>query len=335
LKNPNPRMSRSEFFEYIGGSLELDGNAFVVPVNPTTRKGTPLALYPLRPDLVQVDEVKLNGIYQFRYTYTPAMDGELVEEPTTYLENEIIHIKLYNPVNGLRGAGPITAARNPMDRSNASEKWNYSLQKNSAKQSGILTTDQGIANANQKEQLEKKRDSMIGMLNAGKPPVLTNGLKWQSISLSPLDMDWLQGDQNADVKIARAFRVPGQKIGIPGSMTFANMEQANRALSEDAIVPLGMRILDKLNSKLAPLYGEGLEMLIDIDAIPAMRDSQNDLYTRANTGWWLRVDEKRQMTGYQTVGGKMGNMIMVPAGLIPLDVPPFDIKVICGIAAIV
>lgn len=317
LKNPNPRMNKTEFLEFVGGSLLLGGDSIIVPVNPATRTGPPLALYPLRPDMVQVDEVMRNGILSLRYVYTPTMDGQPLGAPETYYDNEVIHIKLFNPSSGLRGLSAISAARMVIDRSNAGEKWNYATLKNGAKIPGVLTTDKEV-NSNQKQSLEEKRDKMIGMLNAGKPPVLTNGVKWQNIALSPLDMDWLNGSVDADVKIARAFRVPGQKLGIPGSQTYANMEQANRALSEDNIVPFGFRIFDKLNTKLAPLYGEGLELLIDVDSIPAMRDSQDSLYNRANTAWWITVNQKLTMTGYEEIGPK-GDVIMVPAGLIPFD----------------
>lgn len=317
LKNPNPRMNRREFLETVSGSLLLGGDGIIVPVNPKTREGPPLGLYPLRPDMVNVDEVLVNGIRRIMYTYQPSSDGQPLGKAETYWDNEVIHIKLLNPTNGLRGLGPITAARASTDRSNASEKWNYSLIKNSAKQSGILTTDSPI-DPNQKEQIEKKRDAMIGMLNAGRPPIMTNGLKWQSISLSPFDMDWLAGDKNADEKIARAFRVPNQIVGIPGSQTFANYQEANRCLFETNIIPFGERILEKLTSLLAPRYGEGLELVVDTDNVPAMRESQNDKYNRANTAWWLNINQKLQMTGWETIGPK-GDVMMVPMGLLPLD----------------
>lgn len=317
LKSPNLRMTRGEFLNFVSGSLLLDGNSFIVPVNPKTRTGPPIGLYPLRPDMVRVEEVKVGGISTLRYTYSPSADGQPIAESKTYGEAEIIHIKLYNPLDGLRGLGVVSAARMATDRANAGEKWNYSLLKNSARTTGYLKPPPGTSE-NQKEQILKMRDKMVGMLNAGQVPVMP-GLDWQQISLSPLDMDWLGGGQDADLKIARAFGVPGQKLGIPGSQTYANMEQADRAFYQDNVVPFGMGIIEKFNSNLTPLYSDGLELLIDTDAIPAMRESQNDLYNRANMGWWLSLDQKLQMTGFETVGGKLGSTIFIPANLIPME----------------
>jgi HK97 family phage portal protein len=316
LKNPNPRQNRREFLEYLGGSLLLDGNAFIVPVNPQTRTGPPIGLYPLRPDMVQVEELSINGVIRYRYTYQPSTDGQLLADPKPFWDNEIVHIKLFNPTNGLRGLGPITAARASMDRANASEKWNYSLLKNSARTTGYLKPP-ASATENQKDQIKKIRDGFVGMLNAGQVPVLP-GLDWQQISLSPLDMDWLQGDKNADEKIARAFRVPNQIVGIPGSQTFANYQEANRSLYENNIIPFGERILERLTSALAPSYGEGLGLVVDMDAVPALRENQDSLYARMNTAWWLTVNQKLQATGWETIGAR-GDVMMVPMGLIPLE----------------
>jgi len=46
------------------------------------------------------------------------------------------------------------------------------------------------------------------------------------MSLSPTDMDFGNGKNSAANEICMAFGVPPQLIGMPGSQTFANYEQA-------------------------------------------------------------------------------------------------------------
>jgi phage portal protein BeeE len=50
------------------------------------------------------------------------------------------------------------------------------------------------------------------------------------MSLSPKDMDFLEAKHNAAREIALCFGVPPMLLGIPGDNTYANYQEANRAL---------------------------------------------------------------------------------------------------------
>ena len=69
-----------------------------------------------------------------------------------------------------------------------------------------------------------------GSANAGRPMVLEGGLKWQSLALSPAEMDFAELKAAAARDIALAFGVPPMLLGLPGDSTYANYREANRAL---------------------------------------------------------------------------------------------------------
>src|SRR3546814_5770290 len=66
--------------------------------------------------------------------------------------------------------------------------------------------------------------------NAGRPLLLEGGLKWQALSLSPADIDFLELKHSAAREIAMAFGVPPMLLGLPGDAPYANYREANRAL---------------------------------------------------------------------------------------------------------
>jgi HK97 family phage portal protein len=143
------------------------------------------------------------------------------------------------------------------------------------------------------------------------------GLKWQNIGLSPADMDWLEGMKYTALEVCQVFKVPAQCVGIPDSQTYANMEQAQRSLWENAVKPDAERIINALNQRLVPLFDKNLELFVEWDKVPQLRDSQNDLYTRLGSASWMTVNEKRESCQLEKVPN--GDVILVPAGLIPLE----------------
>ena len=77
-----------------------------------------------------------------------------------------------------------------------------------------------------------------GATNAGRPMLLEGGLKWQALSLSPADMDFVGLKAAAAREIALAFGVPPMLLGLPGDATYANYREANRALWRLTVLPL-------------------------------------------------------------------------------------------------
>jgi HK97 family phage portal protein len=310
LNNPNPEQSKSDFLEYIEGSLCLDGNCYIKIITQLSSK-IPIGLIPLQTNSVEPELKTVGGLQQKVYKYT---SDEGRQE--TYSAGEVIHIKLYNPLSMLKGLGPITAARYAYNQNNQSGVWNHSLLLNSAKPSGILTTD-SVIQEKQEDQIRRMIDKMVGSERAGRPALFHAGLKWQNIGLSPADMDWINGMKFTALQVCMAFKVPAQCVGIPDSQTYANMEQAERSLWQNAVKPDAGRIINAFNQRLTPLFDKNLYLDADWDKVPQLRDSQNDLYNRVKLADWWTINEKRRATQQEDI--EDGDVILVPAGMIPLE----------------
>src|SRR3546814_17560732 len=83
------------------------------------------------------------------------------------------------------------------------------------------------------EQVDRLREelaeSFAGGTNAGRPLLLEGGLKWQALSLSPADMDFLELTHSAAREIAMGFGVPPMRDGLAGEATYANSREAKPA----------------------------------------------------------------------------------------------------------
>ena len=68
--------------------------------------------------------------------------------------------------------------------------------------------------------------------------LLEGGLTWQTMSLSPAEMDFAETRAAAAREIALAFGVPPMLLGIPGDNTYATYKEAHAAFWRLTVLPL-------------------------------------------------------------------------------------------------
>ena len=110
-------------------------------------------------------------------------------------------------------------------------------------------------------------------------------------------MEFIQSKHVAAREIALAFGVPPMLLGIPGDNTYANYQEANRALWRLTLLPLIDRVVAALNGWLAPRFGSDLRLEADKDAIPALAAEREAVWTRIGQAHFLTPNEKRAEPG--------------------------------------
>jgi phage portal protein BeeE len=202
---------------------------------------------------------------------------------TRMAAENVIHIRTMHPLDDHYGLGCLGAASGAVAIHNAAAKWNKALLDNAARPSGALTYDTGDAGALSGEQFDRLRSeldaSFAGAMNAGRPMLLEGGLKWQALSMSPADMDFVALKEGAAREIALAFGVPPMLMGLPGDATYSNYREANKALWRQSILPLADKILTALGQGLKPWF-DGVMLGIDQDKITALAEDRERLCSR-------------------------------------------------------
>jgi HK97 family phage portal protein len=282
--------------ETLAAQLLLHGNAFVQVAKDGA--GKPIELYALRPERVSVLP-DAEG-WPAAYAYTLG-DRKL----TIPLEDEqgwpnLIHLKGYHPADDHYGAGCLAAADEAVAVHNAAAAWNRALLDNAARPSGALmfaADDGGGLTTEQFERLKEELErSYSGMANAGRPMVLEGGLTWQSMALSPAEMDFAELKAAAARDIALAFGVPPMLLGLPGDNTYSNYKEANRALWRLTLLPLAGKILGGLSEGLRPWFPK-LELAVDLDRVPALAEDRQQLWAQVTAADFLEPAEKRALLG--------------------------------------
>jgi HK97 family phage portal protein len=284
--------------ETVASQLLLHGNAFVqILCGPD---GMPIELYALRPERVTIEPDARGWPAAFVYkagetvARLPAQDG--LDRPS------LVHLKTMHPLDDHYGLGCLGAAAGAVAIHNAATKWNKALLDNAARPSGALVYDPGEPGAAlSPEQFDRLRAEMeasfAGSANAGRPMLLEGGLKWQAMSLSPADMDFVGLKAAAAREIALAFGVPPMLLGLPGDNNYANYSEANRALWRLTVLPLTEKILGGIAQGLRAWWPD-LALTPDPDGVPALAADRERLWAQLTQADFLTDGEKRAMLGF-------------------------------------
>ena len=284
--------------ETVAAHLLLHGNAYVQILRDGG--GVPVELFALRPDRVTVEQGADGWPAAYRYKAGDATLVLPVEDADGW--PGVIHIKAFHPADDHYGASALAAAEQAVAIHNAASHWNRALLENAARPSGALVYEPGDNTALTGEQFDRLKAELAaayaGNANAGRPMLLEGGLKWQSLSMSPADMDFAELKAAAARDIALAFGVPPMLLGLPGDNTYSNYREANRALWRLTLMPLAGKILSALAEGLDPWF-PGLKLAVDPDRIPALSEDRERLWSQVSGADFLSIAEKRAMLGLE------------------------------------
>jgi len=228
---PNEDMTVFDFDRLQMVNKVLRGNAYAWIVrDPKT--GRTRERIPLSPDLVSVIQDQGGLIW---YSYADPVSGNLYRIDREDME----HLKGYS-ADGIRGIGVLARAAMTLQTSQAAEQFERSIYLNGGRPSGVLTTETDLSNKS--VPIKDGNGNVIGNIpgkdhirneweklhrgpdNAMRLAVLDNGLKYQPISMSGSDLQFVE---NKDVRVAdlcRFFGVPLHLV-YAGKQSYASNEQ--------------------------------------------------------------------------------------------------------------
>ena len=283
--------------EMLAGALLLHGNAYLQLAADSHDR--PVRLFALRPERVSV-ATGSDG-WPSAYVYRVGGDASRIAARDPLGRRQIAHLKQYDPVDDHYGSGCLDAAIGPASVHNRASRWNKALLDNAARPSGALMYEPADGSSLSSEQFDRLQTELAeqfsGAAQAGRPLLLDGGLKWQALSLTPADMDFVSLKEGAARDVALAFGVPPVLVGLPGDATYANAREAGRALFRHTVLPLAGRILAGIEALLADWAGP-VGLAVDVDRISELAEDRARLWAQVEAATFLSDDEKRAMLGF-------------------------------------
>jgi HK97 family phage portal protein len=202
-RRPNKWMKPHQFKRMLQAQMLLRGNGYALIV-PGVRG--PQALIPLNPDRVETKQLDdMTVVHDWTRN-----NGSKVR----LQQSDVFH--LYGlTLNGYSGVTPLTYARETIGTSLSMQKYVGSTMKRGARVSGAAQMPAGQklsdpAYARLKESLEEFRS---GEDREGDFLLLEEGLEWKAMSLTMVDMQWIESQKLSRSEIAMYFGVPPHMLG--------------------------------------------------------------------------------------------------------------------------
>ena len=270
---PNPEMSSFTFRETLMAQLLLWGNAYSQIIR--NGKGEIIALYPLMSERMKVDRDDAGNIV---YIYNRYGDEPKKETGTVQLDPyHVLHVPGLG-YDGIVGYSPIAMVKNAIGMAISCEEYGASFYANGARPAGVLTTPNHI------NDIERLKESWAanysGARNAGKVPILEEGLRYEPISINPQEAQFLETRRFQIGEIARIYRVPPHMVGDLEKASYSSIEQQSMEFVRYTLDPWLCRWEQAMHRALFT------------------EEQKSRYFFKFNVGGLLRGDYQSRMNGY-------------------------------------
>lgn len=307
--SPNYDQTALDFWEFMSAALELHGNAYA----KIERRGDGaiLSLTPVRPDLVTVRRIG-TGEIEYRWSY----DGKA----SVVMQGDMLHIRGFGG-DALSGASTLSVCRSTFAAATNTDRAASTMFANGAMPSGVLSTDKTLTGPQRKEAEALLIEKFSGAMNAGRPMLLDNGVKWEQLTITPEDAQMLDSRKFSGEEICRLFGIPpamvgygdkssnwgtGKEVDVLGFQKFTLRRRLKRI--EQALQKQLLTYRDRLDGITIEFNIEGL--------LRGDSEARASFYKSGLSDGWLTINQVRALENMAPLEG--GDVARVQMQNVPL-----------------
>ena len=302
--SPNPEMTAFTFWSTIVGCSALTGNAYAQILRDKT--GAVESIWPLHP-------LKTEPFRQADKTLAfKTSDGMAEGTYRLIAAKDILHLPLFS-MDGIKGVGPITAARESFATARAMEKYGARFFANNAQPPSLLIRNGAPPDPKVQTEIRESWRAAHAGENQHSQGFLFGDWKVETIGLNPEDTQFIAARNYTRADIAAMFRIPPQMVGSLERMSNNNWTGQQLAFVTDTLRPIIIRIEQEMQRKL--LSGKGTkDLFVTLDVTERTRgDFEAQIRTLALGRQWgiMTGNECRAELGMNPVGPE-GDILIVP-----------------------
>jgi HK97 family phage portal protein len=308
VDQPDIALPRTAFYNSAIVSLLLEGNLFVRLFS--NGRGEIVNMVVLNPKTV---DVKRNGRGEAVFT----IEGET----KTFTNEEILFIPDVLRPGQMRGVSRVEALKENFGLALALEKFAATFFGNGTNLNGVIEVDQNLT-AEQAENLRNGFDSKHrGWRRGHRTGVLSGGAKFKTTQIDPESSQAIDARRLAVEDVARAFNIPANMLNIPGTTTYASVEQNNLQFITHTLRP----IVQKLESAFSPLMarspgGETAFIKFNLDGLArADLSSRMSAYSVGLQAGFLSINDVRRLEDLSDIDDPAAQNVRVPLANMNID----------------
>jgi HK97 family phage portal protein len=278
---PNEEMTAFTFWKTLVSHYLLWGNMY--EEIERNGAGEVAALWPLRPDRTfprRMIGPSGKGTGKLVYVARSSAGPEVILRP-----DQVGHVMGYS-YDGLRGLSPVALHRESMGLTMASADYGARFFGNDARPGGVLTYPTTLKPEAAKRLKESWEEAHRGGDQSHRVAVLENGVKWEPISMSNEDAQYLLTRIFQLSEISRMYHVPLHKLAELTHATFSNIEDQEIEYVKGAVLPIAEAIEQEIFRKLIkPTMPEGKTFYAEFNLEGAMRGDPESRAKYYDTMW--------------------------------------------------
>lgn len=301
VDQPDVDLSRPAFYSQVITSLLLDGNAFIRVYS--NRKGEIVNLVTLNPTSVTIKRSSLGRLI-----------FEVAGEDKPLTTDEVIYIPDVLRPGQLRGISRVVSLKENFGLALALEKFASTFFGNGTNMAGVIEFP-GNLTQEQADNLRQSFDSRHrGWRNGHKTGVLSGGATFKETQVDPSQSTLIESRRMAVEDVARAFHIPPHLLGLPGTNSYASVEQNNLAWVTHGLRP----IVQKIEGAISPLMsrysgGETAYIRFNLDGLlRADINSRMSAYSTGLQAGYLTINDVRRLEDLRPVTDATADSVRVP-----------------------
>ena len=267
IKNPSPFFTMYDLIELLVSWQQLTGQAYLKKIQ---NNGT-IELLPISPDRIAPIANDNNDTIIKGYEIKN-LKGDTLNDSDFNVDN-VIHFKSLNPANPIEGLSPLQVAGKAVDVDVNQQKWNNTAMANRGVVDAVFTFDRDLPQNVFESITSKLKKMFTGRNNARGIGVIGSNAKFQRVSMTPAEMDFIESRRFNREEIAGIFGIPLPLMGVSDSMTYSNFTSSQRIFWESTLIPILEDLCSTLNNSFKDELG-AYKIAFDLSDVSALRDSE-------------------------------------------------------------
>jgi HK97 family phage portal protein len=240
-QRPNDLMNSFDFWKIIEISAIIKGNGYAEIIR-NAYTGVPIALDYL--DYSDVDVFLKDKKLYYKYK------GRLINSA------DILHFKGFS-FDGLMGVGIVTFAAKQLGITIDAQTYQQEVYKDRGLGYGVIESDLKVDVTN-KKAIEEGFTAKMATSNKFKVPMLDEGMKYKSITISPAEAQFLETNNAGVLEICRWLNIAPHKLKDLTSGNYSNIYQQSIEHVQDSMMPKVVSREQEINNKLFSVKEAGI-----------------------------------------------------------------------------
>lgn len=306
---PNEEMASYTFDVTRMANLCIGGNS--VCQRLVNKSGELVGLYPYSHSVTQISRNKETKKLEYKIGTGP--DAKI------FKRGEVLHIPNMS-FDGVIGLSPLTYAAETIRLGLSYEQYGINFYQNAAMPSGVFENPNNLSDVAYARLKKELKENYTGLRKSGTPMILEEGMKWNQVTVNPIDAQLIESKYFQIEDIARIYRVPQHMINKLDRSTNNNIEEQALEFVMYTMLPYFKRDESSVNTQLLTpeqrtkdgyYFERKVDGLLRGDAA-----SRATAYATGRQWGYLCVDDIRKLENMTPLPDGKGQIYLQPSNMV-------------------